>query len=85
MKPKEYPILEQAIQVGVLRGWRRAHKHVDEPEPSAIQETIERCVMEEICEWFDLDDGETVAESVAKLERSLPVMLAHAYATGSGR
>jgi hypothetical protein len=56
MKVKFRVILEQAINEGVLRGYRRAFKHNEEPTHEVICETIEECVMSQICEYFTFDD-----------------------------
>jgi hypothetical protein len=56
MKPKIRVILEQAIEAGVRRGWHRAHKHVENPLPSAIMEQIDEAVMSEIYEYFTFDE-----------------------------
>ena len=52
MKVREYRLMDEAVEAGVARGWRMAHKHVDAPTPEAIQEAMEREVMTEICERF---------------------------------
>lgn len=56
LKPKTFVVLQRAIEEGVARGYRRAHKHTDTPEESAICTSIEEAVMGEICEVFDFDD-----------------------------
>lgn len=56
MKPKIRVILEQAIEAGVRRGWHLAHKHVENPDPSAIMERIDDAVMSEIYEYFTFDE-----------------------------
>ncbi len=56
MKPKIHVILSQAINEGVLRGYRRAFKHNEDPSEEIICETIEECVMSQIDEYFTLDD-----------------------------
>lgn len=45
-----------AIEAGVQRGWRLAHKHVENPEEHAIIERINDAVMGEIYEYFSFDD-----------------------------
>ncbi len=52
MKPKIHVILSQAINEGVLRGYRRAFKHNEDPSEEVICETIEECVMSQIYEYF---------------------------------
>lgn len=56
MKPKFHVILSQAINEGVLRGYRRAFKHNEDPSEEVICETIEEYVMESLHEYFTFDD-----------------------------
>jgi hypothetical protein len=58
MKPKIRVILEQAIEAGVRRGYRRAFKHNDSPTEEHILDTIENCVMAAIYEYFDFEEGD---------------------------
>ena len=58
MKVKTLVILEQAIEEGVRRGYRRAFKHVDDPTEESICDHIEECVMAQIYEYFTFE-GET--------------------------
>ena len=52
MKPKFRVILDQAISEGVLRGYRRAFKHNENPTEETIIETIEDCVISSLYEYF---------------------------------
>jgi hypothetical protein len=56
MKVKTLVILEQAIEEGVNRGWRLAHKHVENPEEHVIIDRINDAVMGQIYEYFTFDD-----------------------------
>jgi len=56
MKPKFLVILDQAINEGVLRGYRRAIKHDENPSEERIRETIEECVLGSLYEYFDFDE-----------------------------
>ena len=56
MKAKTRVILEMAIEAGVRRGWHLAHKHVENPAPSAIMERIDDAVMSEIYEYFTFEE-----------------------------
>lgn len=56
MKVKTRLILEMAIEQGVRRGWRLAHKHVEAPSEGAIQERIEEQVMMAIEEYFTFSE-----------------------------
>jgi hypothetical protein len=55
MKPKFLVILDQAINEGVLRGYRRAFKHDENPGEERICEAIEECVISSLYEYFDFD------------------------------
>lgn len=50
MKPKLRVILDRAIEQGVKRGIRLAHKHTDSPST----EWIEGCVQDAL--WLELDE-----------------------------
>ena len=56
MKVKTLVILEQAINEGVTRGYRRAHKHIENPTELMIFDHIEQCVMEQIHEYFTFEE-----------------------------
>jgi hypothetical protein len=56
MTPKFRVILDQAISEGVLRGYRRAYKHNENPSEEIICETIEDCVMSSLYEYFDFPE-----------------------------
>ena len=56
MKAKEYNLIAQCVETGVMLGWNRAHKHEENPEPQYIRDQIENAVMNEICQWFDFED-----------------------------
>ena len=58
MKAKTLVILELAINVGVKRGWNRAHKHIENPNEASICDHIEECVMSEIHEYFSFGEDE---------------------------
>jgi hypothetical protein len=59
MKVKTLVILERAIEEGVRRGYRRAHKHIENPTEESICDHIEQCVMEQIHEYFIFGENET--------------------------
>ena len=56
MRAREYKILTDAVELGVDRGWMRAHKYADDPDEHAIKSAIYETVMGEICESFEFDD-----------------------------
>ncbi len=59
MRPKFHKILEQAINEGVSYGYRRAHKHIENPTEGAIIDSVVEQVMNSLDEWFDFEDNET--------------------------
>jgi hypothetical protein len=59
MKAKEYNLITQCVETGVMLGWNRAHKHDATPEDEAIRNAIEMAVLNEICEWFDFEEVKT--------------------------
>ena len=56
MKVKTLVILERAIEEGVRRGYRRAFKHVENPNEGSVTAHLEQCVMEQIHEYFTFSD-----------------------------
>ncbi len=48
-----YAILERAVEEGIERGWNRARKHTDEPDPDTIKTAIEQAVMDAIGEVME--------------------------------
>lgn len=58
LKPRTYPILVQAVEVGVAYGYHRAYKHADEPTEAQIKDAVIEGVLNEICEWFEIDELE---------------------------
>jgi len=62
LKPKTYRILTEAVENGVKYGYHRSYKHTDDPDPDQMQDTIIQAVMNEIFEWFDVDDHLTTRD-----------------------
>jgi len=58
MKAKLQPILEMAIQNGILIGIRRAYKHTDQPGEDLMSVKIEEAIWEEIHEWFQFGEDD---------------------------
>jgi archaeosine-15-forming tRNA-guanine transglycosylase len=58
MKPKFRVILDQAIEEGVRRGYRRAFKHIEDPTEESICQHIEEQVISSLYEYFDFEDEE---------------------------
>ena len=55
VRVKTYSLMQNAIEIGVTRGWRRAHKHTDTPDELCICAAIENAILEEIDERFEFD------------------------------
>ena len=62
MKVRAYFVLRRAVEEGVAYGWRRAHKHSDQPDASTIDDQIVTAVLHQGCEDFDLEDEEVQRE-----------------------
>lgn len=60
VKPKPRVILEQAIDEGIRFGYRRAHKHTEEPDESYLIETISNEIMNQIDLYFDFEEETNV-------------------------
>lgn len=58
LRPKTYPLLVDAVENGVKYGYHRAHKHNDNPDQDQITDAIINAVINEIFEWFDIDDDQ---------------------------
>ena len=58
MKPNYYAILEECLELGVPLGYRRAHKHSENPTEEAVFLAIEEAVMSEICQRFIFESPE---------------------------
>lgn len=59
MRPKVYQLLEQCVEYGIERGWNRAHKHTESPTEEQIKEQIHSCIMGDICDWFEFEEGKS--------------------------
>ena len=55
MRAKIRPILEECIELGVVRGLEKAHKHTDEPTHAHICDQIEIEIWSFIDERFEFD------------------------------
>lgn len=57
MKPKFFPLLDQALDEGIRRGYRRAYKHVDEPSEESIVESIQEEVLNSLHYYFNFEES----------------------------
>jgi len=56
MKLKLRNLIENFVEVGIERGWNASHKHVDNPSPEVIKDSICDKIMGELYEYFTFDD-----------------------------
>lgn len=47
-----YRVVSDAVEVGALRGVRRAFKYADNPSQDVIAEEVENAVMASLCEYL---------------------------------
>lgn len=62
MRVRTYDVIARAVEDGVERGWRLAHKHTPKPPEQAVRDAIEQAVMNEICTWIEFDERSAPAE-----------------------
>lgn len=53
-----FALIERAVDEATRRGIRRAYKHTDTPTEEAIAASVEREMMNELCEILRFEDGE---------------------------
>ena len=51
-----YKIVSDAIENGIKYGYRRAHKHTENPSEDTIIEQIHLAVMNDLCDIINFDD-----------------------------
>lgn len=56
MKANIRMILERCIEDGIAHGYRRAHKHVDNPSEGAIIDNISSAIWLEIDTYFNFEE-----------------------------
>lgn len=56
MRVRERPVIEQCVEVGVMRGIRRAFKHSETPSREDLEREAIRAVLEEVNEWFEFSE-----------------------------
>ena len=71
MRAKIRPILEECIELGVVRGLEKAHKHTDEPTHAHICDQIEIEIWSFIDERFEFERNvcNEVVEGFDQLEK----------------
>jgi hypothetical protein len=53
MKPKFDIVFSDCLERGILRGYRKAHKHIEKPTEESLMDHIETAIMEELHDYFD--------------------------------
>jgi len=56
MQVKEYNVLVDCVERGVVMGWNRAYKHSDTPTAAYVHEQITDAVLLEISEYFTFNN-----------------------------
>jgi hypothetical protein len=56
MTPRFKKLLEMCIENGIEYGWRRAHKHTDDPTEDVIKGEISHAIELEMYEWFEFEE-----------------------------
>lgn len=51
-------VLEMCIENGISLGLSRAFKHDDKPDMNTIKSYVEKHILNEIYEWFDVENNE---------------------------
>ena len=59
MRVQERAVLERCIGDGLQYGYRRAHKHTDDPEEAVLIDTIDTAIWNEIHTYFTFEDAES--------------------------
>ena len=57
VKVNVYAVVQRAVEEGAALGWRRAHKHTDEPTEDGAVEAIAAAVMAALGEVLTWEDG----------------------------
>ena len=58
MKVNERALLERCIEEGLRDGYRRAHKHVDQPTENGMRETMWDAIWLHIDEYFEFETND---------------------------
>lgn len=55
MRANEYKILCECVERGAQWGYRKAHKHTDNPSSETICSSVADAILLEISEYFEFD------------------------------
>lgn len=53
VKVNLWAVVSDAVERGTRVGWKRAHKHTDEPDEETIAVEIHLAIMNELAEYLD--------------------------------
>lgn len=56
LKLNVYKLIADAVDVGCVIAYNRAHKHTDKPDEETMHSAYYGAVMNELCEILDFDD-----------------------------
>jgi hypothetical protein len=56
MTPKFYKLLDRCLEEAIDYGWRRAHKHDENPDENLIKSEMMHAISIELSEWFDFEE-----------------------------
>lgn len=54
---KTYSLIERAVEDGIRYGYKRAHKHTDDPHEEDLKQTILEAIMQELSEIINFDEN----------------------------
>lgn len=57
IRVRAYDVVARAVEEGVGRGWRRAHKHADDPDAHALVNAIVEDVLSELSAVLEFEEG----------------------------
>lgn len=56
IKFKTYQLIERAVEDGLAYGYRKAHKHTDNPDEETLKQLILDAVMQEFSEIINFEE-----------------------------
>lgn len=58
MKPRTREIIERCLEEGIRHGYRRAHKHSENPSEVVFIDDVFNCILLEIDTYFSFESEE---------------------------
>lgn len=56
IKFKTYQLIERAVEDGLAYGYRKAHKHTDNPDEETLKQLILDAIMQEFSEIINFEE-----------------------------